>query len=159
MENEPKPKKKETWRNKPRKVKPDLDSKIGKYYVNRLKGMNKGDAQIAAGFPDKAHASRIEATKTYKTIDKMFYKESLLAKISLDELAGEHLKNILQDQDKGAKNTAIKMALDKIEPEVREDKDDDRIVVILKDSGKRVDQLKEAEVVKDDEDEENFRVE
>jgi len=124
---------KEEWRKKPRKVKIDLDSRIGKYYVNRKKGMNKTKAQIEAGFLDTAHASRIEKTKTYKEIDKLFYKEALMSKITLSELADEHLKNIKQDQDKGAKNRAIEMALERIEPD-KAQRDEEKVMVVLKEA-------------------------
>jgi hypothetical protein len=137
--------KKKEWRKEPRKVKINLDSKIGKYYVNRKRGMNKTKAQLEAGFPDGMHASRIENTKTYKEIDKVFYKEALMARISLGELAEEHLKNIRQDVDRGAKHRAIEMALDRIEPD-KTQRDEEKVLVVLKEAI-----IKEAEISEPDE--------
>ena len=119
-------------RKKERQMRADLDSRIGKYFLNRQKGMRKGEAQLKAGFPDTMHASRIEKTKTYKEIEKVYYKDALLAKIDIAGIAEEHLKNILQDKDRGAKNMAIKMALDKIEPEAKQERDDDKVMIILR---------------------------
>lgn len=99
------------------KKEPELDSKIGQYYVARKQGKNKTQAQLVAGFADTMHASRIEKTKTYELLEQKFYKDELLGKISLAELADEHVKNILQDEDRGAKNKAIEMMMKKVEPD------------------------------------------
>jgi hypothetical protein len=121
---------------KPKNKKPDIDSKIGKYFINRQKGINKRQAQLQAGFPDGQHAHRIENTKTYKAIEKVFYKDALLSKITIHELADEHLKNILQDNDLGAKNKAIQMALEKLEPDKVVSNTEDGLTVIFKGANK-----------------------
>ena len=56
----------------------------------------------------------------------------MLKHITLEMIAQEHIKNIKQDEDKGAKNKAIEMALAKIEPEDKMDSDDDKMLVVLK---------------------------
>ena len=112
---------------------PDLNTRIGKYYVARkVRGLPKGEAQLLAGFPDGQHAHRIEKTKTYQAIEKYYYKDELLKHVTLTQIAEEHAKNITQDQDKGAKNTAIKMALDKIEPTNLPSGEEETVMVILK---------------------------
>lgn len=116
----------------PRTKKPDLTSRIGKYYIARQKGLNKKQSQIVAGFADPMHPTRIEATKTYKAIEQHYYKDEILKKITLADIANEQIKNILQDQDKGAKNKAIEMALDRIEPSDSAPEVEEKIVVLLK---------------------------
>ena len=81
---------------------PDPNSKPVKYLTNRIKGMNKSEAQLKAGYKDVNHGTRIEATKTYqKAIGELLLPEEQVAK--------EHNKIIAQDDDKGSKNRAIDM--------------------------------------------------
>jgi hypothetical protein len=81
---------------------PDPNSRPIKYLKARIEGKNKNEAQKEAGFADTKHPTRIENTKTYKAgLEKYLLDEGKVAK--------EHNKNIIQDNDKGAKNTAIKM--------------------------------------------------
>lgn len=115
------------------KVNLNLDTKVGKYFVARTKGMKKGEAALAAGYADVMHTPQIEKSKTFKELEKMYFKDALLMKISMPELAKEMTKVIRQDDDLGAKNTAMKMALDKIEPETRMAGDDNRVLVVLSD--------------------------
>jgi len=110
----------------------DLSSKVGKYILNRSKGMNKKKAAIAAGYADGAHTSMIENTNTFVAL-KRKYQDILQSEISLSDIAREHVKNILQDDDKSSKNAAIKMALEKIEPEdTPEASDENQMIVILR---------------------------
>jgi hypothetical protein len=114
-----------------RTKKPDLNTRQGKYFIGKMKGLSKTDAAIAAGYPDGHHTTRIEATEAYKATET-HYKDELLKRMPIGQLADEHVKNILQDQDKGAKNKAIDMALNWIEPKGMPNDEDDRVVVILK---------------------------
>ena len=84
------------------KKKADRNSKPIKYLNNRMEGLNKKESEEKAGYNSTNHSSRIEETKTYK--------EGLL-KLLLpeNEIAEEHNKNIKQDKDRGAKNTALNM--------------------------------------------------
>jgi hypothetical protein len=117
---------------KTRTKKPDLYTRQGKYFTAKMRGMNKSNAALAAGYPDGHHTSRIEATKAYQ-VTETHYKDELLKRMPIGQLADEHVKNILQDQDKGAKNKAIDMALNKIEPQgTTYNDEDDRVVVVLK---------------------------
>lgn len=108
-----------------------LETKPGKYFLERKKGKTKKDAALSAGYADAAHTSVIEATATYKEIVKS-YKDELLSVISLQEVAEAHADNIRQDKDRGARNMAIKMAYEKIEGMGEEKDDSDRLVVILR---------------------------
>lgn len=108
-----------------------LETKPGKYFLERKKGKTKKDSALAAGYADAAHTSVIEATATYKEIVKS-YKDELLSVISLQEVAEAHADNIRQDKDRGARNKAIEMAYQKIEPEQKDSQEDDRLIVILR---------------------------
>ena len=117
---------------KTRTKKPDLNTKQGKYLVAQMQGMNKTEAALSAGYPDGTHTGRIENSKQYQVNKKTYYKDDLLSQISMKEIAQAHAENIRQDTDKGARNQAIKMAVDKIEPQDMPDEDNDRVTVILK---------------------------
>ena len=116
---------------KPRIKKPDLDTKIGKYFVAKTQGKNKTEASKVAGYPTAFHSTRIEATKTYQALEKAYFKDELLKRISLGEIADEQIKNIVQDQDKGAKNKAIEMALNRIEPQDALMGEEDNVTITL----------------------------
>ena len=110
----------------------NMNSKAAKYFVaNRLNGKSKSEAVRIAGISDPRNAQNIEKTQTYQILDRR-YKDIVEERISMQEVAEEHRKNILQDQDKGAKNTAIKMYMDKVEPEELKLDDEDKMVVILR---------------------------
>jgi hypothetical protein len=111
--------------------KPDLESKPGKYFLAKKKGMTKKDAAISAGYADFAHTSIIEKTKTYQAIERHF-KDELLDVISLGTIAKELVKNIKQDKDRGAKNKAIEISLSRIEPDKALTENDDKVLVILR---------------------------
>ena len=117
-------------RKLPRTKKPDMNTQIGRYFLAKQKTKTKKEAAIMVGASPN-HVSNVEATKTYRAIEE-YYKDKLLNVISLADIASEHKKNILQDQDKGAKNKAIEMAVDKIEGNVLKDDSDDRVIVVLR---------------------------
>ena len=112
----------------------DLDSKVGKYAVNRNKGLTKKESAIRAGYsPSMANhgTKQIENTAMYQEIERVFFKDELLKQTDLQEIGAELLKNVRQDSDKGAKNNAIRIALDKLEPEEKQKGDDERVFVLL----------------------------
>lgn len=115
------------------KKKPDLQTRVGKYYLaHNVKGMNKTEAQKAAGFADTMHAARIEKTKEYQSLREHF-GDILEAKLTKPEVADELIKNIKQDKDKGAKNTAIRNyeEVTGIIGEDTEDKEDGTLRIVI----------------------------
>lgn len=112
--------------------------RIKKYFDNRRKGMNKKDSAISAGYPDGSNVSKIEASKTFEALAST-YKEALLKETTLESLAREQMKVVLQDGDLGAKNTAIKQVMERIEPDkVQEEKEEQVIVVLAQSEPKRL---------------------
>lgn len=113
-----------------KRIKLDPHSRPVKYFKARQTGLNKKDAALAVGYADGRHASVIEQTAQYKEAERR-YADTLQKYISLDEIALAHADNITQDKDRGARNKAIEMAKDWIEPETKEKGDDDRMIVVL----------------------------
>jgi hypothetical protein len=108
--------------------KADLNSRPGKYFLAVKKGATKKDAMRIAGYGKGNNSMQIENSETFK---QLAYKDQLLQKISLGEIADAHAENIRQDTDRGARNTAIKMAYDKIEPEGAETVKEEKVVFVM----------------------------
>lgn len=133
METEPQvvqPKFVKRRKSSPRIVKLKLNSKTAKYVLARAKGLNKKAASLEAGYTDSKNTTKIEKSKQYDVV-VAHYKDALLGHLTIDDIAAEHVKNILQDSDRGAKNVAIKMALEKLEPGSPASDEDDKVLVIL----------------------------
>ena len=112
---------------------PDLlNTRTGRYFVARqTHKTTKKEAAIIAGYPDGSNVGKIEDSKRYKQLEQVFFKDELLKQISLQTIAEELIKNISQDQDKGAKNKAIELALSKIEDKIKEESEE-KVLVILR---------------------------
>lgn len=111
----------------------DLNAKPVKYFLNRKKGFNKKQSALKAGYTEAVaikQTSKIEDTLAYKEA-RVYFKDEFLNQITMQEIASELRKNVIQDEDRGAKNAAIKIALDKLEPEDSQEKEPDRVIVIL----------------------------
>lgn len=104
---------------------------MGKYYLARKKGLNKTESKTLAGYAPSTLPSTIENTIEYQKIQR-FFKDELLEQISMREIATALKNNIVQDTDRGAKNQAIKIALDKLEPDQVKDDKDQQVVVVLR---------------------------
>jgi len=111
-------------------MKPDLKSKPGKYYMAKKAGKSRIESMKVAGYSTKSNAN-IEKTGKFQAIEA-YFKDEVVAKMSIGAVADELVKNIKQDKDKGAKNTAIKTYLDKVEPDASATQRDDEVVVLLR---------------------------
>lgn len=105
--------------------------KVEAYFKAVKSGKPKGEAALIAGYQDTNHMAAIEKTEQFLALEKK-YKDVFLEKLSLSQIADEHIKNILQDKDRGAKNKAVEMALDRIEPESAPKEEPEKVVVVLK---------------------------
>lgn len=99
------------------KKKADLNTRMGRYLLAKSVAKTKEEAMRIAGYSHQDTPQRIEKTQTYKLLEKTYYKDELLRKMTLEEIADEQIKVIKQDKELSAKNKAIEMALKKIEPE------------------------------------------
>ncbi len=111
--------------------KPDLKSKSGKMWLEVQKGKRPSEAARAVGINPK-NASHAMQTENFQALERSSYKEEILKKITMAQIAQEHIKVIVQDKDLGAKNTAIKMAYEKIEPDETNLDTPDKVLVILR---------------------------
>ena len=111
-------------------MKPDLKSKPGKYYMAKKAGKSRIESMKVAGYSTKSNAN-IEKTGKFQAIEA-YFKDEVTAKMSIGAVADELIKNIKQDNDRGAKNTAIKTYLDKVEPDSDTGRGDDEVIVVLK---------------------------
>lgn len=114
--------------------------KILKYHRARQMGHNKAKSKEIAGYSAGTNTVAVENTQVYKSLS---IKDSILGVITQQELANEHLKNIKQDTDRSAKNVAIKLAYDRIEPEFAPTAEVEKVVVVLAGSST----VKDAEVI------------
>ena len=100
---------------KPYNKKPDFRTKSGKLFLAQQKGLTDAEASRQIGISPK-NVLELERTKTYQAIQKKF-ADVMLDKITMAEIADAVVDNIKQNEDKGAKNNAVKIALEKIEPD------------------------------------------
>jgi hypothetical protein len=115
-----------------------LNTKTGKYFMARQKGKSKKESALVAGFPESTAAhntDKIEQSVTFNELT-VRYKDKLLEKITLDQIAEAHADNILQTGqeriDRAARNTAIAMAKDAIEPKDTLPHDEgDKVLIVL----------------------------
>jgi hypothetical protein len=117
--------------NKKAPSKIDMSSRPAKFFLAKKQGSTGREALKLAGYGDGNNSTQVEKSQAYKEI-KEYFKDNLLEEITLKDISLELKKNIVQDQDKGAKNTAIKLALDKIEPTEHLSDDEDRVLVVLR---------------------------
>lgn len=113
-----------------------LKSKVAKYYKNKMKGMNKKESALKAGYSlntAQYNTPKIEQSLAYQQVERaLSYKDEILKKTTLEEIAREQLSVVFQNENLNAKNVAIKQVVDTIEPEHRGDDSDDRVVIVLK---------------------------
>lgn len=112
----------------PRKVPTD---KVIKYFKAVKAGKNKSEATVIAGYSSPTQSAMIESSEGFKKLERR-YKDVILEKISMEEIADEQIKNIVQDLDKGAKNKAIELALARIEPDKQSDSTEEKVMVIMR---------------------------
>ena len=110
------------------------NTKQGKYLVNKAKGLSKKDSAIEAGYSESTatHAvQQIEKSEVYQELERKFFVDTLKEQTSLEEIGEELLKNVRQDKDRGAKNKAIEIVLNKLEPEQKDSSEDERVFVVI----------------------------
>lgn len=109
-----------------------MSTKAAKYFVaQRIKGMSKSKAVKVAGISSVNNVSHFENSVTYRALEEK-YKDVMLKHIGLNEVADRHVELIKQDSDKSASLNAIKLFLDRVEPEVQEKNDSDQMIVVLR---------------------------
>ena len=114
--------------------KPNIHTKVGKYFMAVQKGKTKKEAQAVAGYAPSGNIAAIENSQEYKALEKHF-NTSFLEKMSMDEVADALIDNIKQTgqerPDRNARNGAIKIALDRLEPEGGSKDAPDKVLIVL----------------------------
>lgn len=110
--------------NKPRK-----SDKVTKYATALIEGKTKKEAKEIAGYSPNTQPARIEETSGFK---KVTVKSAILEHITLKEITEKHVELIKQDEDKGIRLSAVKLAYERIEPEIDGKDDSEEIVVTLR---------------------------
>lgn len=113
-----------------------INTKAGKYLVERHKGKTKRAAAIQAGYSKSiaTHAPHnIENTIVYQELERKFFKDELIAQTTLKELGEVLMRNIKQKDNIAASNQAIQIALNKLEPEENTlDDSASKVLVVLR---------------------------
>jgi hypothetical protein len=95
--------------------KPDMNTNAGKLWLAQQKGLKDSEAARSVGItPENVPAT--EATKTYQAIQERYADKIKEAK-PMNEVIKEHIKIIEQDADRGAKLNAVKLYIERVEPE------------------------------------------
>lgn len=109
-----------------------MESKAAKFFVaHRIKGMSKSKAARVATISDPRNINKFEESATYKALEEK-YKDVLLKHIGMDSVAEKHVEVINQDKDMSARLNAIKLYLERVEPEVAEKDTEDQMLVVLR---------------------------
>lgn len=119
----------------PKVKKPRIDSKVGKYFMAVQKGKTKKEAQIIAGYSTPTHATSIEKTKEFQALQEKF-GTNLQTHITINEINSYLADNIRQTGqeriDRNARNKAIELAKNFIEPETaKADDSGDKVLIVL----------------------------
>lgn len=109
-----------------------MNSKPAKYFVAKRQGKTKAEAKAIAGYSAGTEVKDIESTQVVQYLEKKYYKDELLREIALSDIAKAHAEIIKQDKDLGARNTAIKLALERVEPETNPTEENETVLFVLK---------------------------
>lgn len=113
------------------KKKPKLKSKVGKYFVATKAGKTKTESKLIAGYSPNVSTSLIEESKSFQVLESK-YSDEIQSIISKREVAQAHAENIRQEDDLGARNTAIKMFNDITEPNKGEEETKENVIIVIK---------------------------
>ena len=111
----------------------DLNKKAVKYAVAVHEGKTKREAMRIAGYGKTNALKQIEQQPAYIEAQKYFADE-FKAKMTIGEVADALIDNIKQEgetrKDRGARNRAIEIVLDRVEP-VQKETTEERVLVVL----------------------------
>lgn len=124
------------------------------YIANKARGLSKHKSAVAAGFSESVsrNPQKIERTTVYKNMTELFtdkLNESLIAltgKIGAAAVADELADNLLQKNDRGAKNKAIELAMGalNIRKDVEPENSSDKVMAFYDAKSSDVDEWKKA---------------
>ena len=107
------------------------EKRVKTYIRAKAKGMRQKEAGLIAGYSAGTNPSAsIEKSIAFAKASKTF-KEAIARRASKDEVIGEMFRNAYQNEDKGAKNTALKMIADRYEPESAVSDTENKILMVF----------------------------
>jgi hypothetical protein len=106
-----------------------INDRVVKYAKARSEGKTKKASKEIAGYAPTTPSVKIENSLAMKSLS---VRDSLLSHISLQDITKAHAEVINQKGDLGARNTAIKLAYERIEPDTISNEETDKITVVLK---------------------------
>lgn len=118
---------------KPRKTykkRANLNTKTMRYFRAKQSGKTAEEAKIIAHYSPNTPAIDIESTKTYQAIEQRFLKDHLQDAIQPNEVANKLAQNIRSDEG-GTSNQAIKLYMDKVEPQGTEQREPDNVIIVI----------------------------
>ena len=95
--------------------KADCNTKAGKVFLLQQQGLKDTEVAKRVGIMPE-NIPQMELTRTYQAFQTK-YADKLQEVKKMADVITEHIKIINQDQDKGAKLNAIKLYIDRVEPE------------------------------------------
>ena len=109
-----------------------LQFKAGKLWLAMQQNPNTPQKELMRelGFKHDQNLINVKKTQVFQYLERK-YGDILKEKITPDKVATEHIKNIVQDLDKGAKNTAIRMYKEFTEPDLLGGMDGGEVKVIF----------------------------
>ena len=114
--------------------KPDINTKVGKYFMAVKKGKTKKEAQVIAGYAVPTHSTRIEQSKEFQALQEHF-GDNLQKHITINEINSYLADNIRQEGqeriDRNARNKAIEIAKSMIEPDGGFSDTGDKVLIVL----------------------------
>lgn len=116
------------------KKKADLKTKTGKYFLARQSGKNKTDSKAIAGISPTFTPTRIEANKTYQALEEKHLKNHIEDRIKGEQVANALAENIEQDKDRGARNKAIEIYHNIVEPNGIQDDSKESVIIVFKEA-------------------------
>lgn len=108
-----------------------LETRQGKYFLEKRKGKNKTKAAIDAGYASGQNTNVIESSPTYKAVER-YFRDVALETTTLNEIAETLVRNMRQDKDKGASNKAAEILLERVEPETAPPEREEAVMVVFK---------------------------
>jgi len=105
--------------------------KAKKYFKAVNDGMTKVQALGEAGYATTTcNTQGIENTKAFKEVEESF-KQVILKKWSKEDIVNFLKRNAEQDKDKGASNNALKLLMDRVEPQDQPKEVNNKVLMVF----------------------------
>ena len=105
--------------------------KAKKYFKAVNEGLTKMQALDKAGYATTTRNTQaIENTKAFKEVEESF-KQVILKKWSKEDIVNFLKRNAEQDKDKGASNNALKLLMDRIEPQDQPKEVNNKVLMVF----------------------------